>query len=152
MHRAHRQARGSQGAMQPDQTMDLIPDTLFRGWDCREFHRRSLKTVCQIHARRGIEKACVEIQVPTPVFIRLRQSHRVVEINPKAVIKRFPNLGVPWAINSISGQVPSTLFEALGRSKSKGTSINSSRINVSVSKNTNGTSFGICAKHSILLP
>lgn len=38
-----------------------------------------------------IEKACVEIQVPTPVFIRLRQIHGTVEIKPKAIIKRFPN-------------------------------------------------------------
>ena len=45
-----------------------------------------------------IEKACVEIQIPTPIFIRLRQIHRAVEIKPKAITKRFPNLGVPRAI------------------------------------------------------
>ena len=45
-----------------------------------------------------IEIACVKIQVPTPIFNRLRQIYRAVEIKPKAIIKRFPNLGVPWAI------------------------------------------------------
>jgi len=53
MYHAYRQARGSQGAMQPDPIMGLIPDIRSRGWDCHESHRHSAKTVCQIQARHG---------------------------------------------------------------------------------------------------